>query len=149
VNQEAAAVQIGFFDRRQRAVRSSRTDSARRVWSGLGQKCPKRLRLPPAKPTSTWAGSCQFRTLRPTQLVGYSINSSALACSVSGTVSPSGLGGLEVDDQHILGRLGLVGGCDQLRMLQSVSGRMDRRRKRRARHPRQNGEMHRSPAADS
>ena len=28
-----AAVEIGFFDRRQRAVRSSRTDSARRVWS--------------------------------------------------------------------------------------------------------------------
>jgi hypothetical protein len=34
-----------------------------RAWSRMGQKCPKRLRLPAGKvPTSTWAESCQERT---------------------------------------------------------------------------------------
>jgi len=40
-SKKLAAVEIGSFDRRQRAVRSSRTDSARRVRSALGQNMPQ------------------------------------------------------------------------------------------------------------
>ena len=80
-SKKLAAVEIGSFDRRQRAARSSRTDSARRIWSGLGHK---RSLVGQADRNMLLATAACLRSDRPSALAG-SLTTSfrAFGCAAS------------------------------------------------------------------